>query len=304
MDPEILVRFVKQNLNKPLSVLELELESRPNNNDLSVMSIIQGRRQTMGQSKPGLVVIDMEEMASNKDKDDDPNQLKVAQLISQRFAGRSGAYKEGGSQAAAAPRNSDKQSISGDASLISIFTSNYELEAPSQEALQKLEMFHNLRFVEMKAVSGHDRREFAFAYLDQCIKDRFADPGLLCKIDLDIPLQDGDTRPLVRHLRMLCFYICTLVSNAMLATGTVAAKVVQTNEGSCTVSIGAESIQLELGSNDLLFPVTLRIFDPRTSIAIDGLRAVLGEERAVNYAELSVIVDFWLAGTLVSGGTV
>lgn len=43
-DPEMIVRFVKQNLNKAYNVLELELELRPNNNDLSVMSIIQGKQ--------------------------------------------------------------------------------------------------------------------------------------------------------------------------------------------------------------------------------------------------------------------
>ena len=101
LDPEILVRFVKQNLNKPFRDLELELELRPNNNDLSVMSIIQGRKMTLSQSKPGLVVIDLEEMASN-DPDSNPNQLKTAQLISQRFSGRHGDYRE----TTAAPRNS------------------------------------------------------------------------------------------------------------------------------------------------------------------------------------------------------
>lgn len=103
-DPEILVRFVKQNLNKPFEDLQLELELRPNNNDLSVMSIIQGRRMTMTQSKPGLVVVDLEEMASN-DPDANPNQLKTAQLISQRFSGRNGDYKAD----AKAPRNSEKR---------------------------------------------------------------------------------------------------------------------------------------------------------------------------------------------------
>ena len=43
LDPELLVRYVKQNLNKPFCDLNLELTLRPNNNDLSVMSIIQGR---------------------------------------------------------------------------------------------------------------------------------------------------------------------------------------------------------------------------------------------------------------------
>lgn len=105
-DPEILVRFVKQNLNKPLEDLQLELELRPNNNDLSVMSIIEGRRMTMTQSKPGLVVVDLEEMASN-DPDANPNQLETAQLISQRFSGRNGDFKAD----AKAPRNSAKRGM-------------------------------------------------------------------------------------------------------------------------------------------------------------------------------------------------
>jgi len=35
----------------------------PPDNDLSVMSIIQGRRQTLAQSKPGLVVVGLEEVS-------------------------------------------------------------------------------------------------------------------------------------------------------------------------------------------------------------------------------------------------
>lgn len=42
VDPEMVVRMVKQNLNKSHDVLRLELDLRPNNNDLSVMSIVQG----------------------------------------------------------------------------------------------------------------------------------------------------------------------------------------------------------------------------------------------------------------------
>lgn len=103
-DPEVLARFVKQNLNKPFEDLQLELELRSNNNDLSVMSIIQGRRMTMTQSRPGLVVIDLEEMPSN-DSDANPNQLKTAHLISQRFSGRKGNYHAD----AKTPRNSEKR---------------------------------------------------------------------------------------------------------------------------------------------------------------------------------------------------
>ena len=104
VDPEMLVRFVKQNLNKPIRTLQLEMELRPNNNDLSVMSIIQGRRMTLSQSKPGLVVVDFEEMGSNEPSAD-PNQLQTAELISQRFSGQNGSFKS----AKAPPRNSGKR---------------------------------------------------------------------------------------------------------------------------------------------------------------------------------------------------
>jgi hypothetical protein len=102
-DPELLVRFVKQNLNKPFETLQLELELRPNNNDYSVMSIIQGRRMTFSQSKPGLVLVALEEMPSNL-IGNDPNQLEVSKLISMRFSGRKGEFKDG-----SAPRNSAKR---------------------------------------------------------------------------------------------------------------------------------------------------------------------------------------------------
>ena len=102
-DPELLVRFVKQNLNKPFKTLELELELRPNNNDYSVMSIIQGRRMTLSQSKPGLVLVALEEMPSN-DANADPNQNEVGKLISMRFSGRKGEFRGG-----QAPRNSAKR---------------------------------------------------------------------------------------------------------------------------------------------------------------------------------------------------
>jgi hypothetical protein len=270
-------------------VLKLELDLRPNNNDLSVMSIIQGRRMTMGQSKPGLVVVDMEEMASNR-VDADPNQLQTAQLISQRFSGRSGDYKEG-----EAPKNSARRGISGDATLITLFTSNYELEEPCKQALQKLEMFRNLRSIEMEAISGDDRRAFALAYIQQCVKDRFDDRDITCKIDLDIPLYDGDTRPLVRHLRMLSFYLCTLAADLMKVGGIIEATIVQ-KEDHCKVSVGNQNIELHVGTMENLFPIVPRIFDRRTSIAVEGLRCVLGD--TIDYTELSVIVDFWFSNTL------
>jgi len=142
-----------QNLNKPFKQIELELQLRPNNNDLSVMSIIQGRRMTLSQSKPGLVVIDLEEMAMN-DSNNDPNQLQTCQLLSQRFSGRTGDFVDSnnGSSSYTAPRNSKNRGISGDATLVSFFTSNYELADQPADALKRLEMFSNIQCVEMVAV--------------------------------------------------------------------------------------------------------------------------------------------------------
>lgn len=287
-DPEILARFVKQNLNKRLGVLELELELRPNNNDLSVMSIIQGRRMTMTQSKPGLVVVDLEEMPSN-DPEANPNQLKVAHLISQRFAGRNGAFQD---KDKPAPRNSDKRGIANDASLVTLFTSNYELDAESQEALIRLKMFEFLDTVEMTAVSGADRVQFAHSYLRQCIKDRFAELDPKYEISLDIAVGDGDTRPLVRFLRMVGFYICGLVARTVRFGSTIEAKVIQRGD-SCMIFAAGESVELKTGTLENLFPVTPRVFDTRVSEALTQLQPVFP-----NLDELSIILDFWFAKTL------
>ena len=109
-DPELLVRFVKQNLNKPYKTLQLELDLRPNNNDYSVMSIIQGRRMTLSQSKPGLVLVALEEMPSNLEGAD-PKQAEVSRLLSMRFSGRKGDTNCSDMVESVAPRNSEKRGL-------------------------------------------------------------------------------------------------------------------------------------------------------------------------------------------------
>jgi hypothetical protein len=318
-DPEILVRFVKQNLNKPFEDLQLELELRPNNNDLSVMSIIQGRRMTMTQSKPGLVVVDLEEMASN-DPDANPNQLKTAQLISQRFSGRNGDYKAD----AKAPRNSEKRGtcvcainehgrmnryqshnntpgISGDATLITLFTSNYELEKECKDALLRLKMFENLKCMVVTAVSGDDRSDFAHAYIQQCVQDRFANLAPECSIELNISMGEGDTRLLVRHLRLLAFYLCSLVADSVSVKSRIVAKIAQTSSGTYIVSWGDRSIELKTSSLQNLLPVEYRVFDSRTEIVVDGLReSFKGDESNIlnRLDEISQILDFYFAKAL------
>jgi hypothetical protein len=295
-DPEILVRFVKQNLNKPFQDLQMEFELRPNNNDLSVMSIIQGRRMTMTQSKPGLVVVNLEEMASNE-PGANPNQLKTAQLISQRFSGRNGDYKH----SAIAPRNSDKRGISGDASLVTLFTSNYELEEPCADALLRLQMFANLKCIKTIAVSGEGRQDFARVYIQQCVQDRLAEMAPECHVELQIPVGDGDTRPLVRQLRMLSFYLCALVADSVTVGGRIAAKITKSDKGTFVIASGESTIALKTSSLQNLLPMVPRVFDERARKTVEGLCAIYnGRTAAVldSAEEISQIVDFFFAKTL------
>ena len=306
LDPEIMCRFVKQNLNKRIEVLQLELELRPNNNDLSVMRIIQGRRMTRTQTKPGLVVVDLEEMPSSGNlPETNPNQLDVAQLISQRFAGRKGGF-HATAQHDCQPRNSQNRGIGNDASLLTLFTSNYELGSAPKEALRRLKIFENLYCVEMTAVSGEDRIHFAMSYLQQCIKDRFVDITNFQIVQLHIPMGDGDTRPLVRHLRMISFYICALIENTQrnMHDETITEIRVTQEVGSlsCIVQVGDESTELMVGKMENLYPITRQIFDSRVRIAVDALRqggnGITPAREEYSFSDLSIILDFWLAETL------
>jgi len=291
-DPEILVRYVKQNMNKPMEVLRLELDLRPNNNDLSVMSIIQGRRMTLSQTKPGLVVVGLEEIASwSYQGGRDPNQQDTAQLISQRFGGRTGRYRPGEAQA---PRNAATRGISGDASIIALFTSNYALKHSSRDALAKLEMFQNLICVKFTAVSGKERERFANKYICQHVADRFNKVNsAACQIDMDIPVGVGDTRSLVRHLRMLAFYLCEVQKESEPnQRGAIVASIKQ-NGKRCRIASGSSSIDLNVGIMENLYPVMPRVFDSRTSLALECLK-----DLPVDCSELSIIIDFWLARTL------
>ena len=204
-DPDIACRFVEQNLNKQSKTLERELELRPNN-DMSIMSIIQGRRMTLAQQKPGLVVVGLEEVASDE-AEVDPNQTKTCQLLSQRFSGRNSNYRE--NEGAAQPRNAGKRGISGDSNLIVIFTSNYDLSESAQDALSKLQMFQNLKVYEATPLSGDERAEFAKAFIQQCIFNRLGGDdkyGTTFDIELSIPVGQGDIRTLVRELRILSLF--------------------------------------------------------------------------------------------------
>lgn len=288
-DPAILVRFVKQNLNKAEAILRLELDLRPNNNDMSVMSIIQGRRMTLGQSKPGLVVVGFEEMP-NYGPNRDPEQLATCQLISQRFAGRKGEFREG----AAPPRNSAKRGISGDATIVPIFTSNYDLSDGSTKALQSLEMFQEICTIAVHAISGQDRIDFAKQYIGHCLTEKGWTTEEISRITVDIDVGEGDIRPLVRQLRMIAFYLNR--ASEIHPSSFAGIGVVQGKSNTCyTIQVdGATAIDLMKHIDGNLYTTTVSSqFDDNE---IKTLCRQLKNPKAKE--ELSTVLIFWLEHAL------
>ena len=64
LHPECAGAFVKQGLNKPIEHLSLEFERRPNNNDLSVVTVLEMAREPLSSTEPRLMMLALEEMPS------------------------------------------------------------------------------------------------------------------------------------------------------------------------------------------------------------------------------------------------
>ncbi|KAG7370929.1 hypothetical protein IV203_019499 [Nitzschia inconspicua] len=213
-DPEYTVRFVKQNLNKPLSISGLELEIRPNNNDFSLMSIIQSRKETMSQSKRGLVVLNLEEMPHHS-VDGDPNQANVSKLLVRRFGGRTVDIHQP-PNGTAIPRNAGRLGIDNDFSLVTIFTSNYPLHDESRQSLEQLGLFRQLITIPMTPIVDQDRSHFARSLFVKCCDEfgalQIRHVNAAGCLDIAIDVGAGDTRPLVQSIRILAFYLSELFS--------------------------------------------------------------------------------------------
>lgn len=286
------------------------------------MSIIQGKKCTLNQPKPGLVVIGLEEMPSNNNSD--PNQLNTCQLISQRFGGRKSAFNKNQINA---PRNSEKRGIANDSSLITIFTSNYDLEIDAVNALKRLPMFANLIIFKLKAVDDIDRINFAKTYLLQCVSSQLATTTTTIttatNIDLNIPLGTGDIRPLVRELRMLSFFVCELTkkkidihidgdnnnNNAKKGNKLLQISIIfNDNTQKTMVTINQnKSIELRLGSFDNIYPVNPKIFNSRVHTIISNLQKLRNAYNGntssnvnpdIKYEELAQILDYYFAKAL------
>jgi hypothetical protein len=304
---------------------KVEMELRNNNNDLSVMSIIQGRRQAMRQSKPGLVVVDLEEMPQFFNTDDeqldgsvrDPNQLDVVKLISHRFGGRKGSYRTANSCADNSnvkPMTVSPRGIGKDSSLLTIITSNYALSNEAKSTLQNLEIFENICVIGMSAVSGADREKLALSILRHHVSDNFLSEAETRSINfrVDMLLGDGDVRPIVTSMRSLSYFAGRLIKET-LESSTVEVTSIEGIEAiqrghRCSLSVRfkdsssktlSSKIDITLGNLGVWFPsgVDTRQLDCGNEAAIQWL-----EQKEVqaynNHTNIQMLLEYWRSRSL------
>jgi len=213
---------------------------RPNNNDLSVMSIIQGRRQSFAHAHPGLVVVGLEEVPPPIAKgtagasEEDANvmsQVSALSLLVRRFSGRTGEDASS-AQPRASPhlsRQAQRQyqgrdGISTHTEVLCIFTSNYPLLPSARILLSPLPLFQHLVHVPMEGLKGRGEnvgrgQKFARDYLGELLARRLARPRETVEVEevqglggcetgarVEAGLEgEGDIRGMVRQLRTLAF---------------------------------------------------------------------------------------------------
>jgi hypothetical protein len=336
---------VKQLLNKPLADLELELELRRNNNDRSLSSLLASRR-----NRNGLVVLALEELApptNNAGKEvghhygtimiHHTDQLSTLQLLTERLSGWTGTRAL---QSRVRSDGTIRSGISADTSIVTLFTSNYGLTEASQRILLRdIRLFENLAVIRMSALKGLDRLEFATSYLhryvDHQVRIRLgvsqrrdtksfvswpSPPPERCiaaSFDLrEFDLGSGDTRPLVRRLRMVAYYIaaqlpCEVrnaksgvsVRNRNDRSQTMNLRIVQRRQqGQCLIQGGKSQEAMALPAGlmpNLLVPSDglASSFSPRTSLVLESLRQNL-RQNDFPLIELATLIEFWWTGTL------
>lgn len=332
IDPSIYqLDTVKQMLNKAAAELELDLELRRNNNDLSLSSLVMSRRQrnrAFGLSDPatGLVVLALEELAPPSsmkfaegsgtkrqlDNSLDPNQHATLNLLTQRLSGRSGQHTM---ESHVRSNGVVRSGVSGDPTILTLMTSNYELTDASGALLRQVPLFENIAVVAMKAVEDADRRNFASSYFNRFVSQqlRLRDPCSHRRsssrrryaITLDLQEGCGDVRPLVRRLRMLAYYVAAQVNLPSSKTsGEMIVNVAQRSDDRCTITLRSDEIEalweLQTGSVSDLYVTSIvsqSFFRPETRQMLDSIR-VLSFQNDVPCAELVMFFEFWLTGAL------
>jgi hypothetical protein len=230
-----------QALNKPLAHLSLEFQRRPNNNDLSVVNVIEMAREPLSASEPRLLMLGLEEMpnvatpdangaggdaagggAGGDEEEDVGEQLATCELLTQRLRG-----------------------FCHHPDLLVCLTSNYALAPAAHAALTACKAFANLQVIHVHPLDGSEREALAMALLRTHLGGGDAAGGggaggqmagggaggdaSECRIELQLSLGRGDVRPLVRHTRTLAVYarhlIRALRDEQQAAAGVTAANV-------------------------------------------------------------------------------
>jgi hypothetical protein len=111
---------------------------------------------------------------------------------------------------------------------------------------------------------------------------------------------EGDTRLIVRPLRMLAFYICSLVADSVSVGSRIVAKAVMKPSGIYVVSSGGHHIELKTSSFQNLLPTRPRVYDSRVGIAVEVLRESHQAKTIIfnRMDEISQVLDFYFAKTL------
>jgi hypothetical protein len=335
-DPSLgAVHVVKQLLNKPLPDLELDLELRRNNNDMSLSGLLAGRRD-----RSGAVVLALEEVPPPSRRPDggpaarDPDQQSALEVLAERLSGRTGARAL---ESHVRSNGAVRSGAGSDPSVVALLASNYGLADESRAMLQSVELFENLTVVPVTAVEGQDRLEFATSYLRRCadrqvgirlgvVQRRDQPETSLTRLSserrptattLDLREFDtgtGDARPLVRRLRMVAYYVAAHLcvrprakngasgrADCALQTGKLT--IVQRHDGECSIQEAANQTILVLRAgavSNILVPAdgfASSFFSPRTSRVLASLSRDV-HERDLPLVELATLIEFWWTGTL------
>ena len=276
VDRELVVRFVKLNLNKPLAQLDAELTAKANNNDLSVMSVIEQRRQTLSQAKPGLVVVALEEVPEDTSGDGAAqlSQRTHLGLVAERF-----------------------RRIAGDASILFLLTSNYGLCDASRQQLARLPCFSALQPLLVAPLDREERTLFAEAFF----RAQLPRGAALGAFRPRLP-REGDLRPVVRKLRVLAGWARHLCG-ADAAEVCVTPELERSAESKTPVSdalrvaAGAAHVVLEERAHHNLVPSRGERRGAEGAAVLGRLRRRCGGD-AQRFEGLQAVLDDFFAGAI------
>ena len=161
-------------------------------------------------------------------------------------------------------------------------------------------MFNNLKSVEISAVSGNERIDFAEAYFKQCLYHQINQISMKFEIDLNITVGSGDTRALVRELRMLAFYVCHLAQSKKdvydKLSDRIVASIHQDETNVTTIKCNQNSIKLKLGSFNNFYPLLpKKFYSSKTDAIVKSAQLDLSPKRV---DELAQVIDYFYGKAL------